>query len=221
MQTLNPKSPSITGVAVIVYGVMSVASLMLAWWLDINPWRVPWQTSPWSTHVVASLVGLLAALPLMALLVAFERWPPRCFARLKESVDHQVIPLLAGISLAGCALLAICAGVGEELLFRGLLQSWLEGWLPAALPGGSVATSILIAGVIFGACHWINDQYALMAALVGMYLGALYVLGGHLLAPIVTHAAYDFFALWYLVLYRQRPSSATPRPAQSPPSDRP
>ena len=198
---------------------MSVLSVAAAWWLGLNAWRTPALPLQWSSHLLAIAVGLLATLPLIGLLIVFEHWPPRSLAKLRQSVDKQIVPLLKGHSLAQFAVLALCAGVGEELLFRGLLQTWLEQWLPDIMPGGRIVTSILIAGVIFGACHWINDQYALMAAIVGMYLGAVFVLSNHLLAPMTAHAAYDFFALWYLVLYRQRQASVATESSRPLPPD--
>ena len=41
--------------------------------------------------------------------------------------------------------------------------------------------------------------YAVVAGLVGVYLGWLQMVSGHLLAPIVAHATYDFVALMYLL----------------------
>ena len=91
------------------------------------------------------------------------------------------------------------AGLGEELLFRGVIQSWLVSetnlWL------GLAVTSIL-----FGLAHFISRTYAVYAAVVGAYLGWLFIAFDNLLVPILTHAAYDFFALVYLV--RLRPVSS-------------
>ena len=39
---------------------------------------------------------------------------------------------------------------------------------------------------------------ALLAGVVGLYLGGLYLLTGNLLVPIVVHALYDIVALGYL-----------------------
>lgn len=203
----NTDSPPILRSAAIVYLVMTLAACGLAWWLEIDLWRTRLSETSWRVHVVAFVYGLVGALPLVGLLLLFERHPPRALARLKQSVDEHIVPLLDGLPLWQFALLSLCAGVGEEALFRGVLQQWLEAWLPAQLPGGPLVLSIAIAGVAFGACHWINDQYALVAALVGMYLGMLLVASGHLLAPMTTHAVYDFFALSYLVTYRVKSTS--------------
>jgi uncharacterized protein len=51
-------------------------------------------------------------------------------------------------------------------------------------------------------CHWITRTYALLAALVGLYLGGLWLWTGNLLVPIVAHALYDFVALIWILRRR-------------------
>jgi membrane protease YdiL (CAAX protease family) len=58
---------------------------------------------------------------------------------------------------------------------------------------------LLVASLIFGACHWITPAYAAVASLIGFYLGWLLLATGNLWTPIVAHAFYDFLALVYLV----------------------
>ena len=52
--------------------------------------------------------------------------------------------------------------------------------------------------------HWVSTTYAVVAGIVGLYLGSLYLITQNLLAPVVTHALYDFVAL--LVLARLKPA---------------
>jgi len=93
-------------------------------------------------------------------------------------------------------LVALAAGVGEELLFRGLVQSGLSRLL-TDWPGQIVA--VAAASVLFGLCHWLNATYAVLAMLAGAYFGLILLLTGNILAPITAHAAYDFLALVYLI----------------------
>ena len=44
-----------------------------------------------------------------------------------------------------------------------------------------------------------TKTYALIATLIGAYLGILWIAIGNLLAPIATHAVYDFVALAYFL----------------------
>jgi membrane protease YdiL (CAAX protease family) len=99
---------------------------------------------------------------------------------------------LRTVKLPDLALIAFFAGVGEELFFRGWLQSVLasrfEAWL-----------GILIASVIFGLAHYLSPTYAIYAGLTGLYLGVIYQVSGNLYIVMVIHVLYDFIALVYLV----------------------
>ena len=62
----------------------------------------------------------------------------------------------------------------------------------------SLWLAVIAAGLLFGAGHWLSASYAVLASLIGVYLGLLFVVSGNLLAPIVAHAAYDVVALYVL-----------------------
>ena len=85
-----------------------------------------------------------------------------------------------------------------------LIQEAAAGWV-----GGSwgVWVGLAVASVLFGLAHAITVSYVLLAALMGLYLGWLWIATGNLLVPIMAHAGYDFLALVYLVKIR-RPSGA-------------
>jgi len=116
-------------------------------------------------------------------------------------VEERVAPLFAGATLAELALIGLLAGVGEEGFFRGVVQAGLAERLPAWL-------ALVAAAAIFGAAHWLTTPYAVLAGIVGLYLGGLFLVSGNLLAPIVTHALYDLVAL--SILIRMKPVSPPP-----------
>lgn len=136
----------------------------------------------------AAGVGLLAVAPLAFFLEWFMRTQD---VRLAEFRDAQ-IGFFAEIGFeftpVRIAILSFGAGVSEELLFRGVFQARADAFLPAAL-------AIILPNVLFGALHARTLLYAVIAGLVGIYLGALFWWTGNLLAPIVAHAAYDAYAL--------------------------
>jgi membrane protease YdiL (CAAX protease family) len=101
------------------------------------------------------------------------------------------------------ALVSISAGVGEELLFRGFLQAAIADWTNPWI-------ALAIASLLFGLAHFITPMYAVLATLLGAYLGGLWLACDNLLAPIVTHALYDFLALVYLLRRPRRVRSQTP-----------
>jgi uncharacterized protein len=121
-----------------------------------------------------------------------RRWPVGGLARIQRFFDEILRPLLRPCSLAELALLSLLAGVGEELLFRGVLQPALMRWLGPA-PG------LVAASVLFGLFHPITATYVVLAAGLGLYLGLVAWAGGNLLIVIVAHALYDFVVLVYLL----------------------
>jgi membrane protease YdiL (CAAX protease family) len=124
------------------------------------------------------------------------RWPP--VRRLVTLVEEQLRPYLVGASTGGILLISLMAGVAEEALFRGVIQTGLTGLLPPWV-------AVVIAALLFGVAHWLTLSYAMLAGLIGAYLGALFLLTDNLLAPIVAHAAYDVVAL--AVLVRLKPEA--------------
>jgi membrane protease YdiL (CAAX protease family) len=74
------------------------------------------------------------------------------------------------------------------LLFRGALQPLASRWL------GDLA-GVAIVSVLFGALHAASRMYFFLAVIVGLYFGWLAWWFDDLVAPIVTHAVYDFVAL--------------------------
>jgi membrane protease YdiL (CAAX protease family) len=79
------------------------------------------------------------------------------------------------------------------MLFRGVLQGVFTRWLPSAW------LAVALVSVLFGILHAVTFSYAVMATLMGAYLGWLRNETGNLLAPIITHALYDFVVLLYLL----------------------
>jgi membrane protease YdiL (CAAX protease family) len=112
--------------------------------------------------------------------------------RLVTLVVEQLGPLLASLSPLKLVLLASLAGFGEEILFRGVVQAGLTRVLPES-------GALIVASAAFGLAHFITPAYAVLAGLAGLYLGALFLFQGTLIAPIVAHAVYDVVALNYVV----------------------
>lgn len=142
--------------------------------------------------------GVAATLPLLGLLRWCLRteWAP--MRRLVELVEEHLTPYLAGASAGGIVLVSLMAGLGEEVLFRGVLQAGLAERLPAWVAVG-------IAALLFGVAHWLTMSYAVLAGLIGIYLGILFLVTDNLLVPTVTHALYDVVAL--SILARMKPGA--------------
>jgi membrane protease YdiL (CAAX protease family) len=141
--------------------------------------------------------GFAATIPMLALLYwcLHTGWVP--IRRLVGLVEDHLRPYLAGASASGIILLSFMAGLGEEALFRGLIQTAIAERLPAW-------TAIALAALLFGAAHGLTLSYALLAGLIGVYLGGVFLLTGNLLIPIVAHGVYDVVALSALARAHRR-----------------
>ncbi len=85
-------------------------------------------------------------------------------------------------------VLALAAGICEELLFRGLLPALLSALLHE--PSGWLV--ILLAAVAFGAAHaYQGTAGVVVTGLLGALLGAIYLTTGSLFVVMVLHALID------------------------------
>ncbi len=152
-------------------------------------------------HLVNVLWGILASIPLFAGLALIVLFPVGPLARLNELAFETIWPLFRSVRVWQLGLAAVMAGIGEEMLFRGWLQVWAGGML--ADPYGTLI-GLVLASLVFGACHWLSHAYMIAVVIVGLYLGILLVLTDSILVPITAHAVYDFGALIYLRFARPR-----------------
>lgn len=166
---------------------LAPASLLLGWFLK----HPPLERFQWKLEDLG--IGAAASLPMILFFLAILRWPLGPLRRIKQICEEEVIPLLSGSNWYELSLIALAAGVGEEMLFRGVIQSAIEGWLVSPVLG------FVLASVLFGLLHPVSVAYVAIAALLGCYLGWLMVINGNLLTVIVAHSLYDLAALGYLL----------------------
>jgi membrane protease YdiL (CAAX protease family) len=186
MSESTSKPRSVLPVAAGFEASLAVVAIVLGALLGVDP------LATLNGDVRAVGWGLLAAAPLFLVLWLIVRIPARPFRELVELVDHFLAEALRGATLRHFALISLMAGIGEETLFRGLAQPLLGDLI------GSRFAGLIAASILFGLAHSVTPAYAILATAVGVYLGLLWIVTENLLAPIVAHGAYDFFALWYL-----------------------
>jgi uncharacterized protein len=134
-----------------------------------------------------ALIGVAAALALAALnwllLQQSRLWPGRSLRR----VCHVIVrPLFQRTRMWHIVVVSVTAGVGEELLFRGVLQPLV----------GVAGASVLFGAVHVGGRDFLG--YGAWAACIGALMGWLAMATGGLTAAIVAHALYDALALAYV-----------------------
>lgn len=150
----------------------------------------PWLEMTWNHALLPAAV--LATIPMTVMIGLVVRAPWQWVRDLRRFIDERVMPAFDGMRWWAFGLISLAAGVGEELLFRGVVQHGLTGLTgPVA---GLAATALL-----FGLAHAITPAYFVLTTIAGLYLGALYLATGNLLLPILVHFLYDWIALSWFV----------------------
>jgi membrane protease YdiL (CAAX protease family) len=136
--------------------------------------------APWVEQSIAGVVsGILASSVVLALTLRGR------FGRPLRSMLAELVPMIPR-SLAAIALISICAGLSEEVLFRGVLQPILGIWLTSLL--------FVVAHGMFFLHRPAVAQYAGFLFLASLGLGVLMNEYG-LYAAIVAHAVIDLINL--------------------------
>jgi membrane protease YdiL (CAAX protease family) len=172
--------------AVLIEGGLLVGASLLGWMIDQPPLRF----FAWTYQAV--LWAVAATLPLIALFFLFLRWPIGPLQRIQRFSEEVIRPLMAPCSLIDLLGISLLAGLGEEVLFRGVVQEAFKNWF-------SLWVGVLVASVLFGLMHAITFTYALLAGLMGAYLGLVFWYTDNLLVAVLTHALYDFVVFVWLL----------------------
>jgi hypothetical protein len=196
MQINSPSVMNFAVTAAAFEGGLAIFALSLGWAFGISPM----DSFHWSwTGLVWGCIATLPPLGLLALCI-YLPWEP--FRRILLLMEQTILPLFRECGLWEIAVIALLAGLGEEMLFRSIVQNGLAVWIGS--PYG-IALGLTTAALVFGLLHGLTLTYAILAGLIGLYLGVLWLFTDNLLAPITTHALYDFLAITVLLRMHKPP----------------
>lgn len=150
---------------------------------------VPWvYATPWLELSTLEGVGLSAALGLAVALVVIVATRVTVARYAWAKLLHiELRPIAHNMTLWHILLIAFFSSLGEELLFRGLLQPWV-GVLPTA--------------VIFGICHQMPGEakwvWVCWATFVGLAFGMVFAATGSLVGALLAHMVINAVNLMFL-----------------------
>jgi len=173
-----------------------LVAVFLGWVAGIDPF----ENIYFSETAIA--FGLIGTAPLFLMFLALEKVQGESVVNIRKLLLNTLGPGLHRYHWTDLLILAAIAGVSEELLFRGVIQPWIEtSW--------GITAGLIFSNIIFGLVHAVTPLYAVLAALVGVYLGLSLDYGGerNLLTPIIIHGFYDFLA--FVALMRAYRASLT------------
>jgi membrane protease YdiL (CAAX protease family) len=172
-------------VAIAFEGTIAVLAWVLAWILGVPLGDLAQVT--WG----ALGIGVVLTLPPLAVMWVTSEIRLAPFERIRREIDEIIGTLFGRASLLDLAMISLLAGVGEEALFRGVLQTTAAGW-------STSLWGLVAASVLFGLMHFVTPTYAMLATAIGAYLGWLFLAFDNLVVPMAVHGIYDFVALVYL-----------------------
>jgi len=192
-----------------------IPSFLFARFCDPKPTQYLGLTSAKSIYFILGITVLLVALP-------FVNWT--------GIINHQLIPETTAIGkwmktseeaaakltgfmlkkntvqdlLLNLVLVAVFAGIGEELLFRGVMQRLFIKLFKNPWAG------ILVTAFIFSAFH-LQFYGFIPRFILGILLGLIYWYSGSLWPAIIAHFVYDAFAVvmvWFNPAFAEEDSVA-------------
>jgi membrane protease YdiL (CAAX protease family) len=168
------------GLALLVEGAAFILALFLA-----RQWGIA--LFPLTKHLLRDvLIGTAAAaipFALFCLTLSEKAEAIPLLGSVRRIMRGEIKAVFASATVVDICLISLWAGLAEELLFRGVIQA---RW------------GLLAASILFGVLHFVTPVYALLAMVIGFYIGLVYHFFQSLLIPIQLHAIYDFGALIYL-----------------------
>lgn len=177
------------GKAMVLLGFQAIGMIALGQWL----WSLSGREK--AGFVSVSMTEVLQGLALGAALIALAFTMFRGLPRISEALVRMQAETYAflgpKLGMPAIVFISLCAGVGEEALFRGGLQTFLGDYLGAPL-------AIVLSSAVFAAIHLGKPVITLLLLVVGLIFGTAFWLTGSLLAVMIGHALYDIWALRYL-----------------------
>lgn len=161
-----------------------------SWILLLYAFLLPLMVMP----LTKLLVEWNEAIKLPPFLADFEQWAYQKEQELRKLTTFLTNFQSFGAFLVGVLIIAIIPAIGEEMVFRGLLQRKLGNIF-------SQHVAIWVAAFIFSAIH-IQFYGLLPRMFLGVLLGYLYAWSGNIAYPMIAHFANNFLTLLMIYLYK-------------------
>jgi len=163
-------------------------------------WRLPDPFWYLAIPVAVLLANFLSNLVLNIELhtTAFHNAAPTQCTDAQSAYGTNLLGLIVGLPVVSLA-----APVVEETLFRGFFYTWLVRLIPAdtTVRNLLIGAAMLASALVFGLSHaTFGAVYILPLAAVGLILTALYQGSGSLLPGVLTHAIFNAWGLFEILL---------------------
>lgn len=159
--------------------------------------------------ILLVILAFLAALPLInfigelnsrmslpSFLAGVENWMRESEDKAAELTKYFLDMHSTGDVLFNLFMIALLPAIGEELIFRGIIQRIFSEWLK------NIHVAVWLSAILFSALH-IQFYGFLPRMMLGVMLGYLLVWSGSLWLPIVAHFVNNAAAIIMTYLFRE------------------
>ena len=161
--------------------------------IGIGLWM--WAGNSASSFVSVNARQIALGFAMAAVLIALGYAMFRGFPKFGEKLVRDQVPqfpfLKNKLGWLPIVFISLCAGIGEEALFRGGMLTLASEYVPLWL-------ALTITSVLFSLLHLAKPAVAAIIAIIGLVFGVAYVATGSLLAVMIGHTVYDIWALWFI-----------------------
>jgi membrane protease YdiL (CAAX protease family) len=215
----NPKSIAIMKLiqTISTIGTFILPAFLIAFLFSAQPLdylSLSKKADPVSIALV--IVALIAALPLInylgdlnsrmslpAFLSGVEKWMKSSEEQAAELTKHFLEMNSVSDVLFNVFMIAVLPALGEELLFRGIIQRIFSDW------SKNVHIGVWTSAVLFSAMH-IQFYGFIPRMLLGALLGYLLVWSGSLWLPIIAHFVNNASAVVLTYLFKEQMMAVNP-----------
>lgn len=204
-------------------GVFVLPALLIAWWFEDRPMSFLGLTkSPMLTSLLIVMITMLTLMPMIEMLATWnsrlvlpdflgslEAWMKRSEDAARDITIRFLRMETVGELGVNFVMIALIPAVGEELLFRGVLQRYLGDWIK------NKHIAIWLTAFLFSALH-LQFYGFLPRFLLGIYLGYLLVWSGNLWYPMLAHLVNNGTAVIAYYFYQDRLDEVVANPEMLP-----
>ncbi len=175
-------------------GLFVIPSFIVAWFFGGNALRYLYldKSIRWRTVLLTTVI-MLSAIPMVNLMAhlnaqislpesmsSLEEWMQRSEETAKRITEMFLIAETPADLIFNLFLIAVIPAIGEELLFRGIIQRLFSEWTRNKHAG------IWIAAIIFSAIH-LQFYGFIPRTILGVLFGYMLVWSGRMWVPVLAH----------------------------------
>jgi uncharacterized protein len=198
-------------------GTFIIPAIVLAYFFDNRPAAyLGLDKKPMSSSAVLIIILMVVALPfinflgemnshmsLPSWLAGLEQWMKDSEEKAMLITEKFLVMNSAGDFIYAMVMIALLPAIGEELMFRGIVQRVFSDWFR------NVNTGIWVSAILFSAMH-VQFYGFFPRMLLGVMLGYLYIWSGSLWLPMLAHFINNGAAVVLTYLFKSQMISIDP-----------